>query len=405
MVENCTKGDVYMKKRVLSLIFALVIIATALVTPIVSFAKSNTPVWDKYSKSGSHKVSTMTFTVEGNDFTYKVWYPKDIADMSKRPVILYCNGTGSNYIKSPDTVTFLKKAASYGFVCLTNTDENTGMGTSMDAGMSKLIKYNSTKGHKFYQKLNLNKTGLAGHSQGATCCLNLASGGNYENRKYFKTIYACSLPTPQLEASPLQNCPYDASLVSIPTLMISGTGATDNAIISPLETSLRPAFSKIKSDVVMARMKSVEHPDSIMKTHPYMIAWFDYKLNGNTTARSAFVGKSPELKTNGDFQDYKIKIKVNNTKLSSLAAGKKSFKAKWTKASGVTGYQLQYSTSSKFSKKTTKSVYVKKSATVSRTVKKLNAKKKYFVRVRSYRSVGGVKYYGKWTATKSVKTK
>ena len=394
-----------MKKRVLSFLAAVVMLAVILTAPAATFAKSSTPVWDKYSKFGSHKVSTMTFTVEGNDFTYKVWYPKDIAELSKRPIILYCNGTGSNYIKTPDTETYLKKAASYGFVCLTNTDENTGVGISMDAGMSQLVKFNATKGHRFYQKLNLYKTGLGGHSQGATCCLNLSSKGNYANRKYFKTIYACSLPTPQLEASPLQNCPYDASLVAIPTLMISGTGATDNGIISPLETSLKPAFSKIKSDVVMARMKGIEHPDSIMKTHPYMIAWFDYKLNGDKNAAKAFVGKSPELKTNNDFQDYRLKVRVSKTTFSKLTAGKKSFKAKWTKAAGVTGYQLQYSTAKKFTKKTTKSVYIKKAATVSRTVKKLKAKKRYYVRVRSYRSVGGVKYYSKWTATRSVKTK
>ncbi|MBE6719309.1 MAG: fibronectin type III domain-containing protein [Ruminococcaceae bacterium] len=394
-----------MKKKLASIVLAAVMLLASTGVPFFAFAKSTTPVWDKYSKSGTHKVSTLTFTLDSNDFTYKVWYPSDIADMSKRPVILYCNGTGSNYEKSPETAVFLKKAASYGFICLTNTDQNTGTGVSMDAGMTALIGFNGNKKHKFYNKINIDKVGLAGHSQGATCCLNLASKGKYENSKHFKTIFACSLPTPELEASPIQNCPYDASLVSLPTLMLAGTGSTDATFIAPLETSLLPAFSKIKSDVYLARMKGVEHADSIYKTHPYMIAWFEYRLNSDKTAAKAFIGKSPELKTNKAWQDFKRKVKVNNTTLTKVTAVSKGFNAYWKKAAGVTGYQVQYSTSKKFTAKTTKSVFVAKQSATGKAVKKLSAAKVYCVRVRTYRTVGGVKYYGKWTAVKSIKTK
>ena len=284
-----------MKIRIASFLLVAVMLISVIV-PIEALAKSSTPVWDKYSKNGSYSVSSFTFKVSENDFTYKVWYPKNIKNMSKRPIILYCNGTGSNYIKTPDTVKYLKKAASHGFVVMTNTDENTGVGTSMNKGMNALIKYNSNKSHKFYNKLNLYKVGLGGHSQGATCCVNLASKGKYKNRKYFKAIFSCSLPTNAIEE--LQNCPYNASLVGIPTLLVSGTGTTDNAFISPLETSMIPAYNKIKSDVIAARMKDVEHANSIYQTHPYMIAWFAYKLSGNKTAAKAFTGKSPEIKTN-----------------------------------------------------------------------------------------------------------
>ena len=392
-----------MKKRIVSLLLAAVVLCTALV-PLSALAKSSTPVWDKYSKTGKYKVSAFTFTVPENDFTYKVWYPKDIKNMSKRPIILYSNGTGSNYIKSPDTVTYLKKAASYGFVCLTNTDENTGVGTSMNAGMDALVEFNNKKSHRFYKKLNVNNVGLAGHSQGATCSINLASEGNYENRKRFKAVYACSLPNPELAASVMQNCPYDASLVSIPTLLLSGTGVTDGTFICPLETSVLPAVKKIKSDVFAARMKDVEHADSIMKMHPYMIAWFDYKLCGNKAAAKAFIGKSPELKTNKNWQDYKRKIYCKKVALTELAAGKKSFKAEWAGVSGVAGYQLQYSTAKGFGKNTSKSVLVKKGKNT-KGVKKLKSKKTYYVRIRTYRSVGGIKYYGKWSSAKKIKTK
>ena len=393
-----------MKRKFLSMLLAVLMLFTALV-PTAAFAKSATPVWDKYSKSGTHKVSSFTFSVEGYDFTYKVWYPKDIAELSKRPVILYCNGTGSNYEKSPDTAVFLEKAASYGFVCMTNTDQNTGTGASMDAGMSALVDFNSKKSHRLYSKLNLNKVGISGHSQGATCCLNLASKGNYENRKYYKAIYACSLPNPELAASVMQNCPYDASLVSVPTLMLSGTGITDATFICPMDTSIRPAISKIKSDVYAARMIDVEHADSIMKTHPYMIAWFDYMLCGNKSASKAFIGKSPELKTNKAWQDFKRKIYCKKVALETVSPSVKGFKAQWKTVSGIAGYQLQYSTSKKFTKKTSKSLLIKNKKTSSKTVKKLKGKKIYYVRIRTYRTVGGVKYYSKWSSAEKIKTK
>ncbi|MBQ9517463.1 MAG: fibronectin type III domain-containing protein [Eubacterium sp.] len=393
-----------MKKRVVSLFLTVIMLFTVL-TPAFAYAKSSTPVWDKYSKSGSHKVSSFTFKLKDNDFTYKVWYPKDIAKMSKRPVILYCNGTSSNYIKSPDTVKYLKKAASHGFVCLTNTDENTGMGTSMNAGMDALIRFNKKKNHKLYNKLNLNKVGLAGHSQGATCCLNLASKGNYANRKYFKAIYACSLPTPQLEASPIQNCPYDASLVSLPTLMISGTGATDNAFISPIETSLRPAFAKLSGEVIMARMKDVEHADSIMQTHPYMIAWFAYKLCGNKTAAKAFIGKSPELKTSSKMQDYRRKLYCKKTDFTTVKAGASSIKAAWKTVGNAAGYQLQYSTDKKFAAKASKAVFITNKKTSKKTIKNLKANKTYYVRIRAYRTLYGKKSYSKWSKVQVVTTK
>ena len=86
-----------MRKRIISLALAAVIIVCCTLTPLFAFADS-TSVWEKYSENGSHKVSTFTFSIDGeNDYTYKVWYPSDINSMSARPVILYCNGTGSTY--------------------------------------------------------------------------------------------------------------------------------------------------------------------------------------------------------------------------------------------------------------------------------------------------------------------
>lgn len=96
--------------------------------------------------------------------------------------------------------------------------------------------------------------------------------------------------------------------------------------------------------------------------------------------------------------------KAPSTQITSIKAGNKSFTVKWKKKS-CTGYQVQYSTSKKFTKKGTKVLKVNKAKTTSKTVKKLKAKKKYYVRVRTYKTVKKKKYYSKWSAKYSVTTK
>ena len=76
----------------------------------------------------------------------------------------------------------------------------------------------------------------------------------------------------------------------------------------------------------------------------------------------------------------------------------------WKKQSSQTdGYVIQYSTKSSFTKSTTKTVKVKGNKTTEKTIKKLNAKKKYYVRIRTYKKVGSKTYYSDWS--KAVKTK
>ena len=393
-----------MKKRLLSIVTALSLLTGIMAMSLSAFAASKTPVWDYYSKNGRHKVSSLTFTVEENDFTYKIWYPKDIKDMKRCAVILYCNGTGSNYEKAPGTVEFLSRAASHGFICVTNTDQNCGTGASMDAGMTKILELNENPSHKLYQKFDFDRVGITGHSQGATCTMNLSDPAQYENSKYYKAIFAASLPTNALAASPLQNCPYDSTKVKIPTCLISGTGSTDQGFICPIETSLRPNFKNIKSDVIMARKTGVEHAQSNEESASYMIAWFDWQLNGDTFAAKAFSGKQPELMTNPDWQDFKAKVKAKKFTLKKLTALKGGFKASWNSLNTASGYQVRYALNKEMTKAKT-TVKVKSPTAKAKSVTGLKKNKTYYVRVRSYRVIGNKTYYSKWSAVKAVKTK
>lgn len=101
-------------------------------------------------------------------------------------------------------------------------------------------------------------------------------------------------------------------------------------------------------------------------------------------------------------------INPKSTSISGLAAGKKKFTVKWKKqTTQTTGYEIQYSTSSKF--KNVKTVKISKNKTTGKTVSKLKAKKKYYVRIRTYKTVKvngkSTKIYSSWSKTRTVKVK
>ena len=100
-----------------------------------------------------------------------------------------------------------------------------------------------------------------------------------------------------------------------------------------------------------------------------------------------------------------FRINPKGTAVQKLTKGRKQMKVTWkAQKTQVSGYRIQYSTSSKF-KKGTHIKTVKSYKTKSLKVKKLKAKKKYYVRIQTYKTVGGIKYYSGWSKTKSVKTK
>ena len=81
----------------------------------------------------------------------------------------------------------------------------------------------------------------------------------------------------------------------------------------------------------------------------------------------------------------------------------KGFFIDWAQKGSATGYEVQYATNSKFTG--AKKLDVANNKTDKMTISKLSANKKYYVKVRSYTLVKGTKYYGEWSAVKSVTVK
>ena len=110
-------------------------------------------------------------------------------------------------------------------------------------------------------------------------------------------------------------------------------------------------------------------------------------------------------------EDWKGTYVINpkGTSIKKLSKAKKAFTVKWAKQTGkmssarATGYQLRYSLKSSMG--SAKTVTVKGYKSASRKIKKLAAKKKYYVQIRTYMKVGSKTYYSGWSGKKSVKTR
>ncbi len=129
------------------------------------------------------------------------------------------------------------------------------------------------------------------------------------------------------------------------------------------------------------------------------------KLKAGTTYKFKVVAVAGANKS-ADSSIVSVTTKPSNVNLKSVRSKKKKeIIVEWKKLAGVTGYEIQYSTSKKFTKKTTKTATIKKQNTVKTYIKKLKSKKTYYVKVRAYKTVNKVKVYGAYSKVKNIKCK
>lgn len=141
-------------------------------------------------------------------------------------------------------------------------------------------------------------------------------------------------------------------------------------------------------------VKVTYNGNTLKKGTDYTVSYSNNKAVGTATitinGKGNYVGSK------------KVTFKINpkGTKSISLTKSGSGFKVKWSKVSGVTGYQVKYTTASK-----SKTVKVKGANTKSKVIKKLKKGKTYKVQVRSYKTVKGKTYYSSWSKAKKMKYK
>lgn len=131
---------------------------------------------------------------------------------------------------------------------------------------------------------------------------------------------------------------------------------------------------------------------------------------GNVTIAPDFVGKATITISVSSLGEYKagstrivINVKPAKTQITKISNKKKNkMTIKWTKKAKVTGYQLQYSTNTKFNKGM-KNLTISGSENDSKTISALKKKKTYYVRIRTYKLVAGKIYYSDWSTIKKIK--
>ena len=136
---------------------------------------------------------------------------------------------------------------------------------------------------------------------------------------------------------------------------------------------------------------------ALKKGTDYTVSYSSNKNIGTATVKVAGKGSYTGTITKT------FKINPAKQEIQKLTAKSKAFFVDWAQKGSATGYEIQYATNSKFT--SAKKVTITNNKTDKTTISKLSGKKKYYVRVRSYTTVKGTKYYGAWSASKSVTTK
>ncbi len=240
-----------------------------------------------YKAKGAWATATTAGTdASGRPFT--VFHPASLgANGVKHPIVTWGNGSGSTPANYAATLTHL---ASWGFVVVASNSGQTGYGTEVWAATQAVIQLGSTPGSVFNGKLDTTKVGAAGHSQGATGAVNAMVKSN----GVITSVAPVAFVDPFWFGDKAQM--PDWTKVTKPIFFISATG--DFLASQAQQTTY---YNGISGPAAKAAIKGGGH-NTIQQANNaqlgYLTAWFRYTLQGDTTARQAFVGSPPELNGN-----------------------------------------------------------------------------------------------------------
>ena len=261
----------------------------------------------KYISLGDYKTKKQTIEIEDKKAEkYIITYPEKLETLTEKwPMIIIVNGSND-----PTSIhyNFNVHLSSHGFIVVGNEDKGSGSGLSTSQMLDYMLKLNEDNSHVLYQKINVEKIGIIGGSQGAAGAIKAVT--EFNNGKYYKTIVTLSLP--RIEMAKNFNWNYDVSKIYIPWFQITSTGFADDNRFNPISplSSLKENYENLNDGVpcVIARRKDIDHTDMLVFSDGYITAWFCYMLKNDKYAAKAFAGNNPEILINNlNWQDVKIK--------------------------------------------------------------------------------------------------
>lgn len=261
----------------------------------------------KYMANGSFEVSVYEEPVLQVFKKYVIYYPSELETSDKQyPVIVICNGSGTPISKYPAVP---KHYTSWGFIVIGTEEENAWNGFGAEMSVRHLQRLNDNeqiedgKANIFYQRIDLSNVGIVGHSQGGVGVLNAITA--QAHRDIYKAAVSLS-PTNKVLAHNLE-WDYDATLVNVPIMLISGEGGGDDWVVTGEQ--LENIYDDIADHKIMVRRNSTVHNEVLYAPDGYVTAWFMWYLQGDQNAAKAFIGENAEILTNLLYQDQQTAIK------------------------------------------------------------------------------------------------
>lgn len=236
------------------------------------------------------KTGSTPVTIQKKDFGNGqiVFYPSNIQEINiTYPIIAFANGTGFSYDIYENLLIELAKGK---YIVIANTETMSADGTAQLASVDFLIAQNKDSNSIFYNKINVNKIGLAGHSQGGRSAVNAAAA---DSRIDCVVSFAGS------------NYTYEAEKLSTPTFFIGGSA--DMIVLA--KQWVVPAYENCKGPAVYACKTNAVHTRCC--TNPteysgYAVAWFDAWLKNDANALKKFKDGG-KLSQDSAWQDFACK--------------------------------------------------------------------------------------------------
>ncbi len=235
---------------------------------------------------GSGGVEKITDTY--NSVGQTVYYPKNLTVSSKTyPVIVWANGTA---VQSSFYENLLKEFADGGYIVVANNETMSADGKAQISSMEYILSQNENQSSVFYRKVNTDKIGAAGHSQGGRSSVNAAAAdGRFD----------CVL---SIAGS---NFKEEAEKLSAPALFLTGT--RDMVVTSA--QWVKPAYDVCKGPAVYASLVNGIHTSCTSEPSVYSgyaVKWFNLWLKGDSGAKQTFVSGG-ELACDSAWTDFTCK--------------------------------------------------------------------------------------------------
>ena len=259
----------------------------------------------KYMADGSYEVSMREDAVLQEFEKYVVYYPSALEmDSERYPVIVLCNGSGTPISKYSAVA---KHYASWGFIVIGTAENYSWNAFGTEMCLRYLERLNDNKRIEdtlspFYQKVDFDRVGIVGHSQGGVGVINAVT--NTEHKYVYKAGVSLSPTNKELAHNLMWD--YNAALINIPIMLVSGEGGGDDWVVTGEQ--LQAIYDDIPSGKLMARRLNTVHNEVLYSVDGYVMAWFMWLLQGDEEAAKAFAGADAELLTNPRYQDQQISL-------------------------------------------------------------------------------------------------